>query len=1704
MVEKLTEPSGDYSATGLTSYNLVEGQYFMRKLPEPDKQLIKRTIQGISDSFIYEADNLGLKSMVNENDPVKVTEAVYNGEVLRVQNQSTLVLENKDQTGVYFNRMLFEASKGQFDQFASSILPGSSYNEVVAIAVEDIRPFLLKSLDISHRADMVDGKPTNPIYIQHLTPEKECRVATIEFDVQALQVNGNLGVPSKILVYYDAIDLTGEVVAGTSLSESQVNPDFAQYHANGDKGYLVVRKTIPSMSSIHSFTEFQPHGSGNPPVETMRSLRDILMRPYGLGAGDEQLSAANKLALYPLKITAPGGLVSIPVKNFNRELKSHTMASAPFGDITPSPFINVEKCVSIQKTSLQGYGRPLGIPSITTPDSAMNSNYNHLTVVSNGGLDQTTHTTTKQIPASYSRANLQVFDIIDNVVENNENMLLIQPSIKSRHNGLSNFISANENPNDPSIVSIENTIMKGRIEEIAPQTSADGDSKMVIKGRSQLMDVADQRAKKDFELSKGTPIKEIGDLGTPTVSMTLGGLGQGGIDIQKNYVENPALKGWKDRIVTTGNPSVRNDKAASTMYASTRSVVEFPLFPSMMFDTEKILKTSVEKNAPLPSNKCVSLTVDCTMTAMNRPQMAEYENRFSIDWGMYRPASSIKIHDSASDIRLRCQKPSIQTLTIAGSAWDTGATDYEIDLRCYTADFKAGMSVLIGEGGFLAAYPNGISGVITAVTSTTAMTVRAYSPTEVIKLVGYGSDSLIQYRRPLRSGATTSTIYAGIPIVLGDILFVPGAWSDSLAGRQTAASRLSTLIENAMGLTANQVQLDKNDATKIWIHSDGPDMGALEIDPFEEKMPRNDRPLVAEVEVRSAALNLMGKTSSDGLDYVLPMELNLGEIAARMGDFESSYKEIIRLINQAGHQNAKNTAGGSAFNPPPIFTSGYAASTNTGSHMGYVRAFKGKAVESKTGEKGFTMVIHSTVPGAAGRNFALWIENHGPYVYQPTRAFGYGGLTATNSRHFHANSFPAPLPLGGDGETFLPITTFEGVPHGSQMFNPDHTVVDYPDVRRRYSGIGGHTVVNTVKTPTLKRIGATTMNAAASATHYMITPLLAAFNPAAAVPITYLAIEGKGIDHWFRSFRNMNQYLSDFEGIIRVNGRLATFRSMSKTVNNLDFGEDCIFLKDIIPYKDIASFYNGFWADEDDPSGTGKIKAPQVTEIEIVWPPMDSQGILFFAGGHTGVVMDIADGTGRNYEDKYKHYYSKPASVGIYNTGATFRTGSNYKAAKTESLGGFVGFQNLGDISTASAILDFTDLLDTDTINEASARGFYHKTELNAAGETVDLCAMLFRPLVALSGAKNQVTNLAFDERYNLPYSVTSNGAVSLVNGPCYSANGDTTSKGLALGFGDYAANFTWGSGAVKVIHPVLGGAQTSLARRHSLTSNWTVSAWIIPTGTGANAFFSGPVVHGISTATSAIGIPWGLHIGGSTGGTDLGNIYIGLTYPSGDANSPVSVAFLDTTSIDGGRMTYAGGEWIKVVAGLDLNGEPFCYLGSTGPLLKGGQQITSSNALIDLTPHMKHTKDQNYKGNSANSDAAGFRVNYYATDHPRVNSNIGGGKRQNEMVTIGLALIGAPDIEIDPGLGHPALGGHPPMEHFGDGSTTSGYFHEVGNAADTSTRYYGTVASSKTTGANQANTIYFQDGILSDVAVFNRALTFAEATTLFLGKTVW
>ena len=85
------------------------------------------------------------------------------------------------------------------------------------------------------------------------------------------------------------------------------------------------------------------------------------------------------------------------------------------------------------------------------------------------------------------------------------------------------------------------------------------------------------------------------------------------------------------------------------------------------------------------------------------------------------------------------------------------------------------------------------------------------------------------------------------------------------------------------------------------------------------------------------------------------------------------------------------------------------------------------------------------------------------------------------------------------------------------------------------------------------------------------------------------------------------------------------------------------------------------------------------------------------------MTFDISDGTANDYSNDFPHHYS---------TGPT----------------GFSGFQNLHEVSTASAVLDFTDITNNDTINDNTLRGLHHKLRVASDG-TVENSARLFARL---------------------------------------------------------------------------------------------------------------------------------------------------------------------------------------------------------------------------------------------------------------------------------------------------------------------------------------------------------------------------------------
>ena len=1243
--DTLYDPSDTYAGMGaVTSYTLVEGEFYLKMLPSPDEQVVKQTVQGIANTFTYANENLGIESIVSENERVRVTEPTYHGEMSNVINKTTTVsaTDSGSSSTNVFNRIIVESGVGFYDKTLSQNVYASTKDEIVAIAVDNVKPFMLKGLDIDHTADFSGGVPTNDNYIRHLTPEKESRIAIIDSPSALTSAGG----PNQILVHYNAIDLTGEVVAGTSLATAGVSTKLQPDHATGNAAYLVVSKTVPCGSAVFGG----------------RTVSDWLRRPY---SGNETDGDAILLT-----ITSPGGLVNLPTTNFNDKPASHTLASNPTGDITPSPFINIEETVYGVGTGIIGYGLPKAIASTNTPDATSNSDYHLLYISTPPGTSRKSHVSTQLTPPSLRRSNQTVMDVIDNELTGNSNFVLAHPSNRTKYAVLNDVADTSTSPKESSTATLEKTLMRGRIEEITPTMEEGGDSEVVIRGRSLLMDVIDHRSSRDFNIGQGSPVKEIGDLGTPTVTMTLGGLGQGGIDIQPTYTEHPFLPGWKDKIVGTGNASVRNDKQTSTYYASTRAVTEIPLFPSMFFDVNAIVSADNDARTPLPSEKQFKMTVDCTM-ATNRPEMRMNESRFAVDWGQNSPVASFEVTDqleawAEGDGRwlIRCQRPSVQAVVTSYSSGTLNVDDASAFLastgeRGLEANCATNFFVTIGEGvlndgyGIMAraAYNNG--------TSLTITTSQTWNPLDTTS----------------NESSNLGNIDAGMTVTLGGYIILDGAVSVANDSRDyiisiedisnfTAntpnllAAEIATAVKTVIGLNADAVHADPNNSARYLI-LDGPNMEAFEWDPNEDNESANDRQSLHPVVCQTSYLSLKGK-KSDGsaLEYVRPMEIGFSEIANAKGDFNLCVDEVIRRINMAGHPQAKNSSGGSAFNPPPLFPT-VASNNDTGSHMGYVRAFIGNATESRDGESGVSIVIHSTVPGASGRNFNVRLSNKTPYTYKPAQVIGYGGLLASNSRLYQPNLIPVPMPIGADGETFVPISTFRGAPSGSAL--------DSSNSIRSYNGLGGPFKVTTVASPTGQTL------AGGSVTNDMTNPTLAAFS--SETSMTHLAIS-TDVEDYLKRVTRATGSLS--KGILRVGSLIADFESIDqqRTATSTDVMTNCFFIRNITPRDTMTDFIETFY--DSDGAAIGGI------EIELLYPRTDSEGIVYFGGGHTGVTFDISDGTANDYSDDFLHHYSK---------GPT----------------GFSGYQNLHEVSTASAVLDFTNITNDDTINDNTLQGIHHK-----------------------------------------------------------------------------------------------------------------------------------------------------------------------------------------------------------------------------------------------------------------------------------------------------------------------------------------------------------------------------------------------------------
>ena len=212
------------------------------------------------------------------------------------------------------------------------------------------------------------------------------------------------------------------------------------------------------------------------------------------------------------------------------------------------------------------------------------------------------------------------------------------------------------------------------------------------------------------------------------------------------------------------------------------------------------------------------------------------------------------------------------------------------------------------------------------------------------------------------------------------------------------------------------------------------------------------------------------------MDFVRRLTVDLGEVGFKEGvtDIEAAANEVVRLINQAGAKNGRSharrpadqylgeserfdithigvkadstnrrkdptashihadfSATGSTHDPAPFWDvkQGF-ANHDRGTHMGYVRAHIGRVVLDSHGNKGYSIIIHSTIPGAEGRNFCTWLDNSKAQTpYRPQYLIGHGGrfrnYWCQPDEVTGENMHPAPMPINRFGRPFAPITTLK-------------------------------------------------------------------------------------------------------------------------------------------------------------------------------------------------------------------------------------------------------------------------------------------------------------------------------------------------------------------------------------------------------------------------------------------------------------------------------------------------------------------------------------------------------------------------------------------------------------------------------------------------------------------------------------------------------
>ena len=455
--------------TGRHMFTHREGHPYLRFLPAVHEQEVTRTIDGVADDVqvVFAGANVGIKDQVPINSIVGVTHTMFNTRIKQVQ---TTAVTN----GIVRNGL-----------FSIDI----HRDGVIAISVDDIKPFLLKGggIDITSNTDAA--------YVKHLTPETESRVAILE--VSGLTAG-------YVEVHYNAIDLTGEKM-GLS------NPA------------LLITKTVPDGGSLLDGKRVTEH------INDAVTAGATIHSPGGVIVVSGKAVGGATVALQPHHLVGDntGGVDYGVDLNESKIPSNYTPVGT--GDDANSPPQGVGTDIhpsSYHLLHLQPRRRPLSDPPVgEAPDHYQEA---------------------KQF-ASQKGGAFELFDIIDNDNQGDNYIFIVQPSKKERTMQLSRVTPMTIDSNDPTYFTVEYKQTVARINSFQVADSPMGRS-LVMQARGLMGDVADQTVAYSGDGSPDShAVKEI-QPGAPVVSVTLGGAGQGAVNTKPTW--DPASLsriGWNTR-----------------------------------------------------------------------------------------------------------------------------------------------------------------------------------------------------------------------------------------------------------------------------------------------------------------------------------------------------------------------------------------------------------------------------------------------------------------------------------------------------------------------------------------------------------------------------------------------------------------------------------------------------------------------------------------------------------------------------------------------------------------------------------------------------------------------------------------------------------------------------------------------------------------------------------------------------------------------------------------------------------------------------------------------------------------------------------------------------------------------------------------------------------------------------------------------------